>query len=138
MEDIFSSSESAILILNDLLQYENLDAGGETHEMKPEIMVMNERFCVLLLTTGTFSLDQNWQPLLRLLAGKLKWAAILAGSFWDVLYCMYCLQFSFRTPESLCMFCVWAAKNRVSLTVSDSTLASEFGLVEKYSGTHNR
>ena len=30
LEDIFSSSETAILILNDLLQYENLDAGTES------------------------------------------------------------------------------------------------------------
>ena len=29
LEDIFSSSESAIYILNDLLEYEKLDAGKE-------------------------------------------------------------------------------------------------------------
>mmetsp|Transcript_9907 Transcript_9907/g.13587 ORF Transcript_9907/g.13587 Transcript_9907/m.13587 type:complete len:940 (-) Transcript_9907:315-3134(-) len=53
VEDMFSASESAINILNDLLNYENLDA-------------------------GTFNLDMSWKPLLRLLEGKLKWAILLA------------------------------------------------------------
>eukprot|EP01035_Chromulina_nebulosa_P035587 gene35587-47859_t len=65
----------------------------------------NRVYSPSLFPIGTFSLDQTWQPLFRVLVGKLKWAAILAE------------------------------KNRVSLTVSDSTLASEFGLLEKWGGT---
>lgn len=53
VEDIYTSSETAIAILNDLLQFEHLDA-------------------------GTFSLEQSWQPLMNLLRGKLNWAMILA------------------------------------------------------------
>jgi hypothetical protein len=75
VEDIFSSSESAIVILNDLLQYENLDAGNSQTGWKilPFYLVYSP------FPVGTFSLDQTWQPLLRVLVGKLKWAAILAG-----------------------------------------------------------
>lgn len=53
IEDIYSSSETAIEILNDLLHYEHMDA-------------------------GTFNLELCWRPLARLLEGKLHWAAILA------------------------------------------------------------
>eukprot|EP01036_Dinobryon_divergens_P024817 gene24817-33299_t len=68
-------------------------------------LTFNRVYSPSLFPIGTFSLDQTWQPLFRVLVGKLKWAAILAE------------------------------KNRVSLTVSDSTLASEFGLLEKWGGT---
>jgi len=52
-EDIYSASESAIHILNDLLEYEHLDA-------------------------GSFQLDLGWKPLLCLMDGKLKWASFMA------------------------------------------------------------
>eukprot|EP00597_Dinobryon_sp_UTEXLB2267_P007408 CAMPEP_0170095072 /NCGR_PEP_ID=MMETSP0019_2-20121128/27684_1 /TAXON_ID=98059 /ORGANISM="Dinobryon sp., Strain UTEXLB2267" /LENGTH=585 /DNA_ID=CAMNT_0010316625 /DNA_START=846 /DNA_END=2604 /DNA_ORIENTATION=+ len=53
VEDIFAASDSAINILNDLLDYEHMDA-------------------------GTFKLDLSWKPLLRLLDGKLAWMELLA------------------------------------------------------------
>lgn len=53
MDDIYSASETAIEILNDLLHYEHMDA-------------------------GTFNLELSWRPLARLLQSKLNWAAILA------------------------------------------------------------
>ena len=37
----------------------------------------------------------------------------------------------------MCLVACITEKNRVSLTVSDSTLASEFGLLEKWGGAHN-
>jgi len=52
--DMQSAAETAISILNDLLQYENMDA-------------------------GTLKLDLSWKPLKRLLQGKLNWASILAA-----------------------------------------------------------
>jgi hypothetical protein len=42
--------------------------------------------------------------------------------------------FSFITKSYLCI----TEKNRVSLTVSDSTLASVFGLLEKWGGAHTQ
>mmetsp|Transcript_19291 Transcript_19291/g.26518 ORF Transcript_19291/g.26518 Transcript_19291/m.26518 type:complete len:335 (+) Transcript_19291:297-1301(+) len=54
IDDMQSAGETAISILNDLLQYENMDA-------------------------GTLKLEQSWKPLKNLLQGKLKWASILAA-----------------------------------------------------------
>mmetsp|Transcript_16561 Transcript_16561/g.24068 ORF Transcript_16561/g.24068 Transcript_16561/m.24068 type:complete len:426 (-) Transcript_16561:1005-2282(-) len=53
MDDIYSASETAIEILNDLLHYEHMDA-------------------------GTFNLELSWRPLAQLFQSKLHWAAILA------------------------------------------------------------
>ena len=53
MDDIYSASETAIEILNDLLHYEHMDA-------------------------GTFNLELSWRSLTGLLRSKLHWAAILA------------------------------------------------------------
>ena len=53
VEDIFSASDSAILILNDLLHYEHMDA-------------------------GTFQLEKTWKSLVHLLTGKYNWAIFLA------------------------------------------------------------
>jgi hypothetical protein len=53
IDDIFSSSEMAIEVLDELLQYENLDS-------------------------GSFNMDMRWLPLDQLFAGKLSWARILA------------------------------------------------------------
>eukprot|EP00597_Dinobryon_sp_UTEXLB2267_P009324 CAMPEP_0170096594 /NCGR_PEP_ID=MMETSP0019_2-20121128/28692_1 /TAXON_ID=98059 /ORGANISM="Dinobryon sp., Strain UTEXLB2267" /LENGTH=801 /DNA_ID=CAMNT_0010318641 /DNA_START=556 /DNA_END=2961 /DNA_ORIENTATION=- len=53
LDDIFAASESAICVLNDLLNYEHLDA-------------------------GTFTLKLNWKPLARLFEGKLLWTEVLA------------------------------------------------------------
>jgi len=54
IEDMQSAGETAVNILNDLLQYENMDA-------------------------GTLNLEQSWKPLTNLLQGKLKWVSILAA-----------------------------------------------------------
>lgn len=53
LEDIFISSESSIQILNDLLEYEHMDAGN-------------------------FRLDLAWKPLLGLFTDRLKWAFFVA------------------------------------------------------------
>lgn len=53
IDDIYSASETAIEILNDLLHYEHMDA-------------------------GTFNLELSWRPLSGFLKDKLNWAAILA------------------------------------------------------------
>lgn len=53
IDDIYSASETAIEILNDLLHYEHMDA-------------------------GTFNLELSWRPLSGFLKDKLHWAAILA------------------------------------------------------------
>jgi len=55
VEDIFAASGSAISILNDLLNYEHIDA-------------------------GTFKLDMKYVPLLRLFDDKLNWARLMARS----------------------------------------------------------
>jgi len=52
IEDIYTASETAIAILNDLLHYEHMDA-------------------------GTFQLEQIMKPLSGILEGKLNWATIL-------------------------------------------------------------
>ena len=59
------------------------------------------------MATGTFSLDQTWKPLNQVLAGKLNWAYILAE------------------------------KNKVTLTVTDSTVASEFGIYSLLDGAQD-
>mmetsp|Transcript_25141 Transcript_25141/g.36099 ORF Transcript_25141/g.36099 Transcript_25141/m.36099 type:complete len:435 (+) Transcript_25141:42-1346(+) len=76
INDIYSASETAIDILNDLLHYEHMDS-------------------------GTFKLELSWRPLARLWDSKLKWAFILAE------------------------------KSNISLSVTDLTVATEFG------GLHN-
>eukprot|EP00597_Dinobryon_sp_UTEXLB2267_P002513 CAMPEP_0170059442 /NCGR_PEP_ID=MMETSP0019_2-20121128/1716_1 /TAXON_ID=98059 /ORGANISM="Dinobryon sp., Strain UTEXLB2267" /LENGTH=737 /DNA_ID=CAMNT_0010264689 /DNA_START=629 /DNA_END=2842 /DNA_ORIENTATION=+ len=53
LEDIFAASDSAITILNDLLNYEHLDSGN-------------------------FKLDMSYKPLLRAFEGKLKCAELMA------------------------------------------------------------
>jgi len=53
VQDIFAASDSAINILNDLLNYEHMDA-------------------------GTFKLDLSWKPLMGVFEGKLKWTELLA------------------------------------------------------------
>lgn len=53
VEDIFAASDSAITILNDLLNYEHLDSGN-------------------------FKLDMSYKPLLRAFEGKLKCAELMA------------------------------------------------------------
>lgn len=53
IDDIYSASETAIEIMNDLLHYEHMDA-------------------------GTFNLELSWRPLAGFLKDKLHWAAILA------------------------------------------------------------
>mmetsp|Transcript_17069 Transcript_17069/g.23459 ORF Transcript_17069/g.23459 Transcript_17069/m.23459 type:complete len:922 (+) Transcript_17069:41-2806(+) len=55
VEDIFTSSESAINILNDLLSYEYIDA-------------------------GIFDLELSYKPLMQLFEGQLQWAELLAKS----------------------------------------------------------
>jgi len=55
LEDIFAASGSAISILNDLLNYEHIDA-------------------------GTFKLEMDYVPLLRLFDDKLNWARLMARS----------------------------------------------------------
>jgi len=72
VEDIYSASETAINILNDLLHYEHMDS-------------------------GTFKLELSWRPLAGVWGSKWKWAFLLAE------------------------------KSDVTLTVSDSTAATEFG-----------
>mmetsp|Transcript_18253 Transcript_18253/g.25052 ORF Transcript_18253/g.25052 Transcript_18253/m.25052 type:complete len:392 (-) Transcript_18253:1577-2752(-) len=53
LEEVYAATESAIEILNDLLQFEHIDS-------------------------GTFRIEQKWKPLHLLLSGKFNWAAILA------------------------------------------------------------
>mmetsp|Transcript_30767 Transcript_30767/g.42093 ORF Transcript_30767/g.42093 Transcript_30767/m.42093 type:complete len:831 (+) Transcript_30767:70-2562(+) len=53
VEDIFTASDSAITILNDLLNYEHLDSGN-------------------------FKLDMSYKPLLRIFENKLKCAGLMA------------------------------------------------------------
>jgi len=76
INDIFTASETAIDILNDLLHYEHMDS-------------------------GPFKLELSWRPLARLWDSKLKWAFILAE------------------------------KSNIALSVTDLTVATEFG------GLHN-
>eukprot|EP00597_Dinobryon_sp_UTEXLB2267_P014484 CAMPEP_0170111490 /NCGR_PEP_ID=MMETSP0020_2-20130122/8505_1 /TAXON_ID=98059 /ORGANISM="Dinobryon sp., Strain UTEXLB2267" /LENGTH=454 /DNA_ID=CAMNT_0010337027 /DNA_START=701 /DNA_END=2062 /DNA_ORIENTATION=- len=70
VEDIYSASETAINILNDLLHYDHMDS-------------------------GTFKLELSWRPLAGVWESKWKWAFLLAE------------------------------KSDVTLTVSDSTAATE-------------
>lgn len=70
VEDIFSASESAISILNDLLEYEHLDAG--------EWLFPLHYFFFTSSCIGSFQLDLGWKPLLHLMDGKLKWATFMA------------------------------------------------------------
>jgi len=53
LDDIFHSSDSAVGILNDILQYEQID-------------------------TGSFHLDKSWRPLFKVLEGKLAASVKLA------------------------------------------------------------
>jgi len=71
IEDIYTASETAIAILNDLLHYEHMDAGTKS----VYILVDNIKVC----TPGTFQLEQVKRPLNGLLEGKLHWATILAA-----------------------------------------------------------
>ena len=67
IEDIYTASETAIAILNDLLHYEHMDAGTKS----VYILVDNIKVC----TPGTFQLEQVKRPLNGLLEGKLHWAS---------------------------------------------------------------
>lgn len=74
-EDMFSASDSAINILNDLLQYEHMDAGALSSPIPSAGKAVAQWGWGL---TGTFKLDLGWKPLLQLLEGKLKWASFMA------------------------------------------------------------
>ena len=74
IQHIFSSSESAIDILNDLLQYEQIDAGSCIE--RP--LNNNTLMCTVLVPTGIFKLEQSWRGLDGSFHNKLSWAQILA------------------------------------------------------------
>jgi len=75
VEDIFAASGSAISILNDLLNYEHIDAGNVCYLKR----TFNRNDWTVQLI-GTFKLEMEYLPLLRLFDDKLNWARLMARS----------------------------------------------------------
>lgn len=72
---IFIASESAIDILNDLLNYEHIDSGTDSSSSSQQCEAM---LTVVLGLLGTFKLELAWQPLTNCSERNLTWAKILA------------------------------------------------------------
>ena len=94
IQHIFSSSESAIDLLNDLLHYEQIDAGNSSLSGCRTLSSIGECKIPILTHTGIFKLELSWRGLGGSFHNKLAWAQILAEG------------------------------NRVTLSIEDSTLAT--------------
>jgi len=69
LDDIFEASNTAVLILNDLLDYESMDAGKS---------LSSYPYSILISESGSFQLEIEQYPVERFFDGKLNWAAIVA------------------------------------------------------------
>ena len=78
IEQIFTASQTAIEILDDLLQYEHIDSGRQIIcDWRNALSV----FYSLLFTasiSGSFTLERAWRPVANFLEGKLDWIRMLA------------------------------------------------------------
>jgi len=75
IEDIFAASESAITILNDLLNYEHMDSGKGRISSNNLLLYHSN-----LNWLGNFRMDMAFKPLLRVFEGKMKSAELMAKS----------------------------------------------------------
>lgn len=71
--DITSSCNSAVQLLNDLLNYEHIETGvcASSSSHRPSVMRSFQ---------GAFALDRSYVPLASLLVNKLSWAFLVARS----------------------------------------------------------
>lgn len=74
---MFSASESAINILNDLLQYEHIEAGA-TLSKHGGASIEHRLKHANTVIVGTFSMEMAWTRLANVFENKLGWASILA------------------------------------------------------------
>ena len=77
IKQMFFSSESAINILNDLLQYEHIESGRQ-HELVM-ILQLGEYLIILPSTIGTFRLSCEALSLVNVLENKFGWANVMAS-----------------------------------------------------------
>ena len=70
INDVYTSSEAAINILSDLLNFENIDAGLSSFVLSPIPLVQVE-------STGTLKLEMSWVSILHPFDNRLKWADAL-------------------------------------------------------------
>ena len=71
IQHMFAASESAINILNDLLQYEHMEAGCRSQ-------IRNFPALNTVFHAGNLNLEPTWVPLARALENRFGWAMILA------------------------------------------------------------